>query len=187
MEENMIINEDLLDSPIFNLILDKVKKSTWIFLENTAVAGIEDAPSFYMNVSDDFGIYSPLYDLLCLPLLVACSKNNLKLSKIIRIRAGLITSCGKQVTHKPHVDYQFPHKTMLFYLTDSDGPTLLFDKKHSGNGEDKYWSDIELLKTERSINPVKNTSVIFDGLTFHSSTTPKENPFRIVINYNFID
>lgn len=184
----MIITENLLDAAIFNFIVDKVKSSpSWNFTERTASPFAEDAPSFSMLVSDTTAVYSPLYDVLCLPLLVACSKNNINLSKILRIRAGLITASEKQITHTPHVDHTTPHKTMLFYLTSSDGPTLLFDKKHSGDVNDSVICDINSVNIIDKIDPVKNTSVIFDGLTFHSSTTPKENPFRIVINYNFID
>ena len=187
----MIINDNLLDKPIFNYIKDKIKNpvagTNWSFIENTGADHISDSPTFAMTISDQHGVYSPLYDLLCVPLIVACSKNNITFSKILRIRAGLIMNNTQQIVHTPHVDYPIPHKTMLFYLTDSDAPTLIYDNKHSGNGIDDYWTDVKMLKVENSITPVENTCVIFDGLTFHSSTTPKENPFRIVINYNFID
>ena len=187
----MIINDNLLDKPIFNFIKNKIKNpgcgTLWNFMENTGVGHISDSPSFAMTISDQSGVYSPLYDLLCIPLIVACSKNNIKFSKIVRIRAGLIMNNSQQIVHTPHVDYNFPHKTMLFYLTDSDGPTLIYDKKHSGNEIDDYWIDAKMLKVETSVMPVENTCCIFDGLTFHSSTAPTENPFRIVINYNFID
>ena len=187
----MIINENLLDKPIFNFIKDKIKNPrcgvNWNLCENTAVDHIIDSASLAMTISDQSGVYSSLYDLLCIPLIVACSKNNIKLSKIVRIRAGLIMNNSQQIVHTPHVDFNFPHKTMLFYITDSDAPTLIYNKKHSGNEVDDYYADAKILKVETSIMPVENTCVIFDGLTFHSSTTPKENPFRIVINYNFID
>ena len=183
----MIIDKNLLDRSIFDIIVNKVLHSPWNFAECTGAEDVEDSSSFYMIISDENGICSPLYDLICLPLIVACAKNNIKITEIIRIRVGLIPKLDKQILHTPHVDYQFPHKTMLFYLTNSDAPTLMFDKKHSGNGKDKYWSNIESLKVEKNITPVENTFVIFDGLTFHSSTTPKDNPLRIVINYNFID
>jgi len=183
----MIINDNLLDPAIFNFVVDKVKKSPWYFLERTGTAVADDAPSFYMIISDENGIYSSLYDLLCVPLMVACSKNNIKFSKLLRIRVGMITGCKEQIIHTPHVDYTYPHKTMLFYLTDSDAPTLFFDKIHSGIINDVGNCDIDSVKVKESVIPVKNTSVIFDGLNFHSSTTPKENFFRIVINYNFVD
>jgi len=41
----------------------------------------------------------------------------------------------------------------------------------------------EIIKT---ISPVKNRLVIFDGLNFHASTKPKINETRIVITVNFI-
>ncbi len=184
----MIINDNLLDRSIFNFIKDRVQTTAqWGFNVSTASAEVSDGPSFYSIISDQNGIYSSMYDLLCIPLMVACSRNNIKLSKLIRIRIGLILANEKQITHAPHVDYTTPHKTMLFYLTDSDGPTILYKQKHSGIINDPAGADKDSLEVDQHINPVENKSVIFDGLHFHSSTTPKNEKFRIVINYNFVD
>ena len=68
-----------------------------------------------------------------------------------------------------HVDLLYPHYVCLYYVTDADGDTCMYDK------------DFNI--TQR-IEPKKNRAVIFDGLTFHSSTNPK-NGKRAVINFNF--
>ncbi len=184
----MIINDNLLDRSIFNFIKDRVQNTVqWGFVDKTANAGVSDGPSFYSIISDQNGVYSSLYDILCLPIIVACSKNNIKFSQLLRIRIGLILSSHEQLIHAPHVDYTTPHKTMLFYLTDSDGPTILYKQKHSGIINDPGAADKDSLEVDQHINPAENKSVIFDGLQFHSSTTPKNEKFRIVINYNFVD
>lgn len=184
----MIINDNLLDKPVFDFIKDKVQNTTpWGFVDKTGTAGTSDGPSFYSIISDQNGVYSPLYDLLCLPLIVACSKNNIKCSRLLRIRIGLILSSHEQIVHTPHVDYTTPHKTMLLYLTNSDGQTILFKQKHSGIIDELGSADKNSLEVDHYITPVENKSVIFDGLQFHSSTTPKNDKFRIVINYNFVD
>jgi hypothetical protein len=188
MEENMILNDNLLDKPIFNFIKDKVTNDIqWNFIENTGSHQVKDSPSLYSIISDETGPRSSLYDILCIPLLVSCYKNNINISKILRIRAGLILSNTNQITHTPHVDYTYPHKTMLFYLTNSDGPTVLFKQKHAGDNKHAGNLNEKFLQVQQHITPVENKSVIFDGLQFHSSTTPKDDKFRIVINYNFID
>lgn len=182
----MIVNDNLLDRSIFNFIKDRVQNNTqWGFVDKTASADVSDGPSFYSIVSDQNGVYSSMYDLLCVPIIVACSKNNIKFSQLLRIRVGLILSSNNQEIHAPHVDYTTPHKTMLFYLTNSDGPTVLFKQKHTGIITDPGNVNKDLLEVEQCINPVENKSVIFDGLQFHSSTPPKNDKFRIVINYNF--
>jgi hypothetical protein len=187
MEENMICNDNLLDKPIFNFIKDKVTNTVqWSFIENTSCAEVPDNPSFYSIVSNEDGPCSSLYDILCIPLLVACYKNDIKISKILRIRIGLILNNHTQITHTPHVDYTYPHKTMLFYLTNSDGPTILFKQKHVGDNKNPGNLNQKFLQVEERITAVENKSVIIDGLQFHSSTTPKNDKFRIVINYNFV-
>ncbi len=188
MEENMICNDDLLDKPIFNFFRDKVINDVqWNFVENTGCSEVPDNPSFYSIVSNEHGPCSSLYDILCIPLLVACYKNDIMISKILRIRIGLILNSDTQITHTPHVDYTVPHKTMLFYLTDNDdAPTIFFKQKHSGNTKDSGNIEEKFLQVDQYIKPVENKSVIINGLQFHSSTTPKNKKFRIVINYNFV-
>ena len=76
----MIIDKNLLDRSIFDIIVNKVLHSPWNFAECTGAEDVEDSSSFYMIISDENGICSPLYDLICLPLIVACAKNNIKIT-----------------------------------------------------------------------------------------------------------
>ena len=72
--------------------------------------------------------------------------------------------------HLPHIDHQFEHYTMLYYVNDSDGPTKIF------SGE----------KIIKEINPKKGRAVFFSGDTYHASSSPKKHSNRVVINYNFM-
>ena len=87
-----------------------------------------------------------------------------------RIRAGMFVKNQTQGAHMPHVDWDFQHYTMLYYVCDSDGPTIIYD---------------ELNNIIDKIEPVKGRVLIMSGDTIHASSSPKEHKQRIVLNYNF--
>jgi hypothetical protein len=68
-----------------------------------------------------------------------------------------------------HIDYETPHTVCLYYVNDTDGDTFIFanDKKTI---------------TQR-ISPKKNRCVVFDGSTYHASSTPSKDK-RAVINFD---
>jgi hypothetical protein len=114
-------------------------------------------------------------DLLSPIIHAAISQYNprLKLKDVFRIRAGLFTknqNDGRE--HVPHIDFEnLTHHTILYYVNDSDGPTLLFD------------DDGNIIE---SCHPKKGRCIIFPGETMHSSAEPKHHPSRIVITYNIL-
>jgi hypothetical protein len=96
------------------------------------------------------------------------------INELIRVRVGLTLRVDniKSHHHVPHVDYQFPHKTLLYYINNSDGDTSFYKKTLNGHE-----------KIDR-ISPVKNRAVLFDGQTPHASSTPIDNYKRLVLNIN---
>lgn len=77
-------------------------------------------------------------------------------------------------TQEPHVDLQYDngasveHLVCLYYINDSDGPTVFFNE--SG---------------EQHIQPKKGTAVIFDGSIVHAGSNPLNHPFRAIVNIDF--
>ena len=98
-------------------------------------------------------------------------KRGLKPEKLIRIRAGMFIQDQTKHPHLPHVDFHYKHTTMLYYVNDSDGTTKLYN-------HDKT-------KVIKEVHPKKGRVLFFDGLTYHASSSPKNHPSRIVLNYNF--
>ena len=173
MEKDIIIHSDLLDSEIFNWIQSQAITLPYYWTESTGLKGIKDSPSFATTVfedSEELRIKSNFYDLAMIPFIKMTSLYSINVKKLIRIRIGLITNFGTKIEHAPHIDWEFPHKTMLFYLTSNENASTSFhlDKK----------LDVDI---------VENRSVLFDGLISHSSSSPTKENKRIVINYNFID
>jgi hypothetical protein len=93
---------------------------------------------------------------------------------IVRCKANLYFQApdfGKDNYYTPHVDYTSGNiTTAIYYVIDSDGDTLFFDK--------------DLRITER-ISPKKGSLVYFDRSVIHTGTPPVRSTHRCVINFNF--
>jgi hypothetical protein len=84
--------------------------------------------------------------------------------------------CNMQVNNNyevketgPHVDIDEPHYVGLYYVSDSDGDTVLYND--------------DMTKMAR-VSPKKGRMVFFRGDIMHTSSTPKEYRLRPVININ---
>lgn len=100
----------------------------------------------------------------------------------IRIRASLKTQKkGFTAEHYnvPHVDYDFPHMSAIYYLNDSDGDTRMFKERFNGFPEPDKFTVCE------RISPKPNRMVIFDGLTYHTASNPIDYETRTIININY--
>lgn len=104
--------------------------------------------------------------------------------EIHRVRGGLSTIHSDGGIHFPHVDFPFPHYTFLYYVNDSDGDTILFNEKFDIN-KDVYdqHDDFTIFK---SFTPKRGKAILFNGLTYHSSSNPQHHESRVVINMNLI-
>lgn len=99
---------------------------------------------------------------------------------ITRIIANLLLPTNEPVVIYPHVDKsectdpRLTRKTLLYYLHDSDGDTLMFDNYFTG----EKTSELKLLE---GVTPKQGRGVVFDSFQYHAATTPIKNR-RVVIN-----
>lgn len=77
----------------------------------------------------------------------------------------------KLLYHDPHIDLNFPHIGLIYYINDSDGDTIFF--------EDDYATQI------KSVTPKKGRSVLFNGNIPHAAGIPTLGP-RCIVNFNLI-
>ena len=100
-----------------------------------------------------------------------------------RMRVGLNfpTFREEHILHnQPHVDFPeselVDHFTCLYYINDSDGPTVVFNEKTKS---EKYTIKYEC-------HPEKNKLFVFDGKHYHASSCPKHHDARLAITINII-
>lgn len=85
----------------------------------------------------------------------------------------------------PHVDVtDREHLVCLYYVTDSDGETVFFDKKHTPNLILQQ-DELSNLKINHAIVPKKGVAVLFDGMRYHANILPKTGK-RCIINFDVV-
>lgn len=102
-------------------------------------------------------------------------------SDVMRVRCDMTVFTEKNVVHEPHVDIlSEPHYSAVFYVSEADGATIIFNEKL------KYGKEISEsnLTIKKTIQPKPNRVVIFDGSYIHTGTSPSNYPRRIIINTN---
>ncbi|MGB0907500.1 MAG: hypothetical protein ACPGVT_08400 [Maricaulaceae bacterium] len=91
-------------------------------------------------------------------------------TQILRAKANLLMREPAPFTHPAHTDDQKPHIVFIYYVNDSDGDTHFYE-----NGE-----------IVNQVSPKKGRAIMFEGHRLHASSSPLENRFRLVINYNLV-
>jgi hypothetical protein len=115
------------------------------------------------------------------------SEAGLTFTDIIQARSFLQLPLAKNMlgaeVDELHVDTDIPHVVVLYYVCDSDGDTLIVDKKYNPEiGVEEGHKYTEALLLGR-VTPRKNRAVIFDGAYYHTAEQPKLN-VRCVINFD---
>jgi len=103
-------------------------------------------------------------------------KSNIDTSHVLRVKANLNLQDALFPQDKyftPHIDCRDANKflTAIYYVNDSDGDTLFFDKNKN---------------IVKRITPKKGTLVYFDGNELHAGQSPIKSQYRCLINFNFL-
>lgn len=115
----------------------------------------------------------------------------IEIKEILRIRLRLTPQFPghtKNMFNPPHVDLMSTEQfyTFVYYVYDSDGDTVIFDRKYDNINEPTV-----LMKNEPDLNvifrntPKKGTGVLFDGLYYHSGNSPVDYRSRCIVNFDF--
>lgn len=100
----------------------------------------------------------------------------LEYKSVLRMKANLAVPMPHNLTNDkfhntPHIDHDVKHLVMIYYVNDSDGDTIIFDKKNTD-------------KILEKVTPKKGRFVIFNGDNYHAGRQPKNFETRVIINYN---
>jgi len=111
------------------------------------------------------------------------TKNN-----FIRIRSSMKSpklGFTSENYNLPHIDYFFPHETLIYYLNDSDGDTRIFDQEFTQT-KNNWDEEPEKFTTKCRISPKANRLLWIDGFRYHTASNPIESKRRIIININLL-
>ena len=84
----------------------------------------------------------------------------------------------------PHVDmlHEKPFLTFVYYIEESDGDTLFFDRCFEKGSNDAEKAEPKILQR---VKYKKGNGVLFDGHRFHAGNSPTNYLKRTVVNYDF--
>ena len=137
---------------------------------------IIDPPQFYHNILVDQKP-GPAFEWFT-PILNAIKFENMRILRMkMNFNFPFVGSTEKNYGI-PHVDLpnEEIYTTGVYYVTDADGDTILFNEKKGKAGK------LSILKRE---SPKKGRIVLFDGNTLHAACPPTSNQPRVVVNINF--
>lgn len=181
----MIIKPNAIHPVLYNKIRQEItaKNFSWAFGETTDgdrdVYGYSFSNLIFSDDDREQVSFEPLSYFCLMAIAMFCYDIGFPLAKVIRIRAGLITATKHTHYHSPHVDYPEPHYTALLYFTNCNGRTQFYNEKYI-EGVDPQ------LTIREEIIPEENKLVLFDGHTYHNSSTQTDTASRIAINFNLL-
>jgi len=198
------IYDNILPKETFEFFKSQcVDNVSWDFVDNAAYRQIDIEN---VNISNKVNKYSfartvfgrrdgtklPEFEVCVANITVMLANTGISINGLKRIRFGLLTGSDRKIVNTPHVDFYEPHITGLFYFNNSDGETVFYKKIHDLSVDPTTvpqwvttWED-DLNQIETKIESKENRLVLFNGLTYHSSTRPTDVSKRVVMNFNII-
>jgi len=172
---------DLLSSPDF----------PWFYNNNISKTNLDGGSPYEIGFSHIFfdsfkgGQRDTWYAHFVKPMLYQIM-DSVGADYILRGRADMTMATPDNYEHSPHVDYSFKNISTVFYVNDSDGDTIFFDKEKPNNvasNEEDF--DRSKLNIVNRVSPKANRLIIFDGHIAHTGCSPKNYKNRILINSNY--
>lgn len=205
--EEIKLVKDIVPVEYQNKIVDFVKGENsfpWYTIDkighNEYFSDVEN-PYIDKKVTDHGGFYHLLYDegeersddgYMFAPILQSyCKICCIDLQEIYRIRMRFthpVPNHSSENYAAPHIDYKskVPFTTLVYYIDDSDGDTILFSKKHDPKKEYNPIITEKLTEVYRH-TPKKGEALIFSGHRYHSGNYPLNFSKRMVINFDFVE
>jgi len=133
------------------------------------------------KVSEALGYVSPIIDSFK-------ELTNTKINNFLRIKINLQVPVVGNTPEKyngGHIDHFVPHKTLIYYLNDSDGDTFIFNELFDPNNKTTH-PPVSNPTVKEQVTPKANSLYYLeDGFRYHSSSNPINTGTRYTININF--
>ena len=134
--------------------------------EPTAQELLQNSLSFFHNILGSSG-KSYLEDFAIIPELM-CKAQGTVLTEIMTARIYVQLPRNIEPKHwNKHIDLPNHHYSLIYYVNDADGATVLFDGQ----------------KIIKEVEPKKGRILLFNGSIYHGAGIPKTTN-RCVVNFN---
>ena len=154
----------------------------WYYIDDVTASGDYETQKRGAFVHDyvhyEYGIESDFHYLFLDLIKASCSKLKIKEVDALQGRSflQLPTNIKREDVDSPHIDMQFKHFVMLYYVCDSDGDTIIYNEREKS----------ESYTIKKKVTPKQGRVVLFDGRYYHTAEQPNENK-RCIINYDLVD
>lgn len=175
-----IIIDNIISQNYMNKIEKSCIESSWAYSNNITYGENYDKLQDGFSLRFDENCFQ--YALVQYLIFKSCEKINFKIDEIFSVRKRLTYSSEKKynIPYQPHVDFEYNHLVLLYYVNNSDGDTFVYKEKYNKKNINIVDKKYSLLK---QIEFKKGRIVIFDGKNYHASSLSSFNP-RIVLNIN---
>jgi hypothetical protein len=206
IKDEIMIIENVIPLAFQNLIIERIQGDQhfpWFLLHRIGHPdhfGPGTTPQYVdTNITDDVGFFHMAYDGNATsthfdffrPILDFFSeKTGTQITRLLRIRLrythkGIDHTASKYAA--PHVDFNTgsPYSTLVYYVDNSDGDTIIFDKIF--NPIEEIYNPVfaEPLSELLRVTPKKGVGLFFNGHRYHAGNFPVKYSSRIVINFDF--
>jgi len=184
-----VVIDNFLSSRYFSRIIEVVEsnKFSWNFKKDITFSGVDPSSKYSYGfdsfVIDEYNVEN--YELFQTLTSFYCDLLDVtKCNSISKSRFDMVTYSPEKYQHTIHVDDYVPHVAAVFYITDSDAETVLYDQQCFS--PDQYHNRIDFgnLKVVKEVKPKENRLLFFDGSILHTGRSPSEYKNRIIINSN---
>jgi len=180
-----LVIDDFLDIENQKQVRDALfNVAEWRFIVDMDGNDVTEYPSYgFVHVFKHpvEGIGSQFYQALVnlfVPLIK--EKANIDVKDVYYTRSFLQVPLEKKFykdRNNVHVDIPQSHIAAVYYVTDSDGDTIIYDNV--------YGEDVTSLKRHKTVTPKAGRMVFFDGSRYHCSSQPTKSA-RCIINFDLI-
>lgn len=191
VDENFL-NEEEIKHMQDILVHGTVFETRWVFdsdsqlgndlYENINIVANEDfdgTPQMCLEGSFGGAVINPNFDSYSKSLLAKFAmKHHVPVSEVLRTKSTLTFPKKDLRPDYAHIDYKIPGYVLLIYVVDSDGDTIMYNEKFTGE-------KVSRLTERLRITPKAGKAVLFDNYIYHAVNNPVDSKFRQIINMNF--
>jgi ectoine hydroxylase-related dioxygenase (phytanoyl-CoA dioxygenase family) len=189
--KDILVIDNIISEEMQNSIEGTLLSSgfPWYFMQDVTYSDKDGSPAFFHLFKDRTRTNSNFVDCLLPIINGAKEKVNFPHNVIYHARTFIQLPLNPNVlkaeTDLLHIDTHIPHTVVLYYVCDSDGDTIIVNKKYDGIVNEKSLSE-QNFETLAKVTPKKGRAVVFDGAYYHTAEQPTKSKRRCVINIDMV-